>query len=410
VLWISTRLAVGASWAPAAVGGVLIAAAVPTMVLGPVAGVFVDRWNRLNTMRTSDACRAVLILALLPLAWPSVSGALPRVVSVGLIYLVVAAANCFAQFFSPARFAIIGVLVEQADLAKASGRIMATSSLAAIIGPPLAAPVLFIFGVQWALVINAASFLVSYATLRAIRVPAEPTPRPGERAGFVAEFREGLRFFAATPVLVALTIGIVIATLGSGAFNALNVFFVTHNLHTAAKWYGTLQGAEGVGGVIGALLAGWVLSKVGSSRAVWGGMIVAGLFAIAYSRMTVLVAAILVMAGIGLAITVVNTALTPLTLSVTPQEMIGRVMAVVSPVQQVAAILSMAVSGFLASSVLRSFHQVIAGVTFGTYDTIFLVVGVVFIVGGLTLIRPLRESRPAQPDALAGAEQPARET
>jgi MFS family permease len=46
VLWISTVIARSQSWAPAAVGGVLIAAAVPTLLLGPVAGVFVDRWNR----------------------------------------------------------------------------------------------------------------------------------------------------------------------------------------------------------------------------------------------------------------------------------------------------------------------------------------------------------------------------
>jgi MFS family permease len=79
VLWIGTVIAKGQSWAPAAVSGVLIAAAVPAIVVGPVAGVFVDRWDHRRIMLVSEVGRGILVLALLPLAWPSVAG---RVVAV----------------------------------------------------------------------------------------------------------------------------------------------------------------------------------------------------------------------------------------------------------------------------------------------------------------------------------------
>src|SRR5437763_5361546 len=78
----------------------------------------------------------------------------------------------FAQFFNPSRFAILGVVVEPEDRAQASSRFQATSSFAAIIGPPLGAPLLFTLGVQWALAINAASFAFSFGTIKAMRRPA----------------------------------------------------------------------------------------------------------------------------------------------------------------------------------------------------------------------------------------------
>jgi MFS family permease len=103
VLWIGTVIAKGEGWAPAAVSGVLMAAALPAIVIGPVAGVFVDRWDRRRIMLSADACRAVLVAALLPLAWPSVSGHVSRAASLTLIYAVVIAASCFGQFFNPSR-------------------------------------------------------------------------------------------------------------------------------------------------------------------------------------------------------------------------------------------------------------------------------------------------------------------
>jgi MFS family permease len=65
MLWIATEIANGPPWAPAAVSGALIASAGPALVIGPFAGVWVDRWNRRRIMLTADAARFVLIACLL---------------------------------------------------------------------------------------------------------------------------------------------------------------------------------------------------------------------------------------------------------------------------------------------------------------------------------------------------------
>jgi hypothetical protein len=73
-----------------------------------------------------------------------------------------------------------------------------------------------------------------------------------------------------------------------------------------------------------------------------------------------------------------------------------------SPLQQLANILSMAAAGFLASTVLRGMHVVIGGVTFGPVDTIIGVSGLLIVAAGLAVIVPLRGAdKPAASEPVA---------
>jgi MFS family permease len=216
----------------------------------------------------------------------------------------------------------------------------------------------------------------------------------------------GSRSSSAAGCLLTLALGVIVATLGAGAINALNVFFVPHNLHVAASWLGTLTAGEGAGAIAGALVAGWLAARLGATRVFWAGLIAAGVVLLAYSRATLLVAAIIAMVCAGAAVGAINTVLTPLMLAITPRHLIGRVVAVINPVQQLAAILSMAVSGFLASTVLRGFHQVVLGVTLGPYDTVFIAAGLLFVAAGLASIVPLRGTAEGTPDTPAAPDVP----
>jgi MFS family permease len=390
MLWVASVIAKGRPWAPAAAGGVLIAAAVPVLVVGPLAGVWIDRWDRRRIMLTADACRAVLIASLLLV--PALGHRLPLGAELAVVYAVVAAESAFAQFFNPSRLATLGLIVAPVDRPQASGMLQATSSTASIIGPPLAAPVLFTLGVQWALVIDAVSFLISFAAIRSVHPPTAAGRRP-ERSGFLAEFRAGLRFFGASRVLVALSVGIVICTLGTGALNALAVFFVRDNLHTSIGWLGTLYAAIGIGGVGGALASGWAGRRIGPARVFWLAMVLSGLLLLAYSRLTQFPPALAVGGLVGLMFGALNAAAPPLFLAVIPQPLMGRVMSVFNPLQQAANITSIAAAGFLAGTVLRGMQVTVAGAKFGPVDMIFAVSAVLIIVGGLAMISPLSEAR-----------------
>ena len=66
IFWFTTGIARGQSWVPLAVSGVALAETIPTLVVGPIAGVFVDRWDKRRTMLVMDVLRATLIALLLP--------------------------------------------------------------------------------------------------------------------------------------------------------------------------------------------------------------------------------------------------------------------------------------------------------------------------------------------------------
>ncbi|MCX4683837.1 MFS transporter [Kitasatospora purpeofusca] len=420
VLWVATVLAEGKSWGPQAVSGVVLATSAAVMFVGPFAGVFVDRWDKRATMLGTEVLRGGLVAVLTVVAFVP-TRELPAGAWLALIYVIVLVLNAAGQFFTPARFSIIAELVtDEADRARAAGIAQATAQTAWIIGPPLAAPLLFAVGLQWALLFNALSYLVSYiaissADLRPVN-PARtaPTaPRTGkgaerpdkaaERPGLFKDFAEGLRFFARNRFLVALLVLTVIGQLGMGALSTLNIFFATRNLHVSAESYGYLGMALGIGGIAGALAAGRVVQWIGARRTTWIGLMASGALLVLYSRQTGFPAAVTLLFVFVVPITMLNTAMAPLLLAATPQEFRGRVISVFYPVTRLAAMLTAVLSGWLAGSGLRDFSGSVAGLRFGPIDTIFAVSGLVVVLAGVyaRLGLPASEAAPTPAPAQA---------
>ncbi|WP_084701607.1 MFS transporter [Streptacidiphilus anmyonensis] len=399
VLWVATVLAPGRAWAPAAVSGVMLAVGASVLVVGPLAGVFVDRWDRKRVMLRTELVRAALTGLLAVLSFLPTS-ALPTGVWLAVIYALVFAVNAAGQFFSPARFAVLGEVVPgEADRARAAGVGQATTATASILGPPLAAPLLFTAGLQWALLLNALSYLFSWWSIRGVRTAGQghAAGDEGQAARLWQEFAAGLRFFAGNRFLVALLGIAVIAQCGTGALNSLNVFFVTDNLHTSSRLFGFVATAFGVGAIGGSLVAGRVVKRIGARATTWGALLVTGLLVLAYARQTEFLAGVILLTGVALPVAMLNTAMTPLLLEATPQEYLGRMIAVFNPVNELASMLSVVAAGWLASSALRDFHARVAGLAVGSIDTIFSAAGCCVLLAGLYAAVALPRGGTAQP-------------
>jgi MFS family permease len=392
VLWVGTVLLRGDRYAPAAVAGVLLAVAAATMLVGPLAGVFVDRWDNRRTMLAADLIRAGLVGLLTVVAFLP-SGTLPVPVTLVLAYLTVLLSTAAGTFFNPARFALIGDVVEgDAARAKATGLGQVTQALAGIVGPPLAAPLLFTVGVQYALLLNALSFLVSFVAVRSVKVdrPAPAATDATRASGVWREFAAGLAVVGRSRALIALLVTIVVVTLGAGALNALDVFFVSENLHAPARWYGTLGMALGAGLIVGALAGGTLTAKLGAVRVLCAGLLIAGLGFVGYARLDHLWQALILLPLLGIPIGALNTAFTPILLNATPRAYVGRVISVVNPVQQLAQMVSVLAAGWLVSTVLRDLHATVGGVHVGRIDAVFTGGGVLILAGALYATVALR--------------------
>ncbi|MFG2332637.1 MFS transporter [Streptomyces sp. NPDC048604] len=409
VLWVATILVEGRPWAPVAVSGVLLATGAAVLLVGPVAGVFVDRWDKRATMLRTEVLRGVMVALLTAVACLPTS-ALAVEVWLALVYVTVFALNAAARFFTPARFALVADLVTgEADRARAAGLAQATSQTAWIVGPPLAAPLLFTVGLQWALLFNALSYAVSFVAVRSVRVPASGGgPAGGSEGqqpasgGLFGEFVAGLRFFARSRFLVALLVLAVIGQFGVGALNTLNVFFTTDNLHASARLFGYLGMAMGVGGIVGALCAGRVVQWIGARRATWIGLLVSGALLVLYSRQTGFLGGVAFLFAFAIPLTVLNTAMAPLLVAAAPAAYRGRVVAVFYPVTQLASMLAAVLAGWLAGTVLRGLDVPLGPLRLGPVDTILAVSGLFVVLSGVYAWLALPAPESADAPEMAG--------
>lgn len=330
----------------AAVSGVLIAQYLPVFLLGPVAGVFVDRWNRRQTMVVSDVIRAVI--ALLPLV-------VPIFLRLPAIYTSVFLISAFSRFFMPARAGIMQVIVADEQQPQAASISQATFALSFVIGPAIASPLYFAVGPIVACMINAVSFLISALSVRAIRASKEAlhpllkehTQR--SNSGVKAVIRElfaGLQFVVQTRVLLIVVILALIAMFGGGALNALDVIFVSQRLHVGTSLYGPMVAVGGLGTLVGAIGAGFLSKKVMPRHILAGSVFLLGLGLVIYAFQTQYFLALIVMFITCIPQGGIDVGFMPILLGTTPRSLIGRVQSVIETAMYGISLVSIGLAGY----------------------------------------------------------------
>jgi MFS family permease len=403
ILWLAVTAVGSQSWGPAAVAGALAARMAPILMFGLLGGVFTDRWDCRRTMLTMDVIRGVLIggLAVLLLVGTS----LPIAVQLTSIYAVLTLCALATVFFNPARYCVLAAVVADSDRERMGSITAGTTALAAIVGPALAAAMLVLADVQWALVVTAAGFVVSFISVAKVRVPEGSSATANSGAVTTGMWRElviGLRFFASNPMLRVVLVVTAITVAGVTTINTLGVFFVTQNLHSPAQTYGLLGTAFGIGSLIGAGLSAVFAGRFRAERVYVYSFAVAGLLLIGYSRATVAEWAILLLFLTGVPVAAVNSMMGPLLMRTTPPHFLGRVTGVLLLATRLTGLVSVTVAAWLATTVLRGLDAHVAGIRFGTIDTILMGVGVITAMTGLWAARSLKSGTDAAGPTMSG--------
>jgi MFS family permease len=232
---------------------------VPSIVLGSVAGVFVDRWERKRTMVITNG---LLAFSLLPLL-------LVRSIDwLWIVYVVGFAQSCITQFFGPAESAMLPQLVDESQLVTANALNTLNNNLARLFGPVLGGLATAWVGLPGVVVIDAITFAACAGLLAAISVTSQPSRTTdaladGEGAlkSVWREWRDGLRLIWQERVVRTLFGVIAITAVGEGIFGVLFVVFVNRILHGGAQELGWLMSAQAVGGLLGGLTVGWLAKR-----------------------------------------------------------------------------------------------------------------------------------------------------
>lgn len=242
-----------------ALGGIMMARLLPSILIGPVAGVLADRYDRKRLMVFTNLCRGGMfaVIAFSTDVWALLA----------LTFLV----ECLTLLFISAKDASLPLLVRRDQLQPASqlnllatfgplpfGAVVATAMI------PVAA-LLRSLGVAGAnatvltLLVNAATFVVSAALLSKLVLPEHgrrasrdrPVGQAAQGGGMLAELREGLEFIRDLPVIRALITGVVGVFFGAGVVISLGPAFVTESLQASSDWWYAVMTAVGIGLVIG---------------------------------------------------------------------------------------------------------------------------------------------------------------
>ena len=353
----------------AAVSGVVFAQYAPIFLFGPFAGVFVDRWNRRQTMIAADLTRT--IVAFLPLL-------MPMFLRLPSIYVSVFLISALSRFFMPAKSGVLQVIVASEQQSQAASMSQTAFALSFVIGPAIAAPLYTLTGPVVALLLNAASYLVSalcvfgiHASREALHPYAFMTGQR-ERNGIgavVGDLIEGFRFVARTRVLLVVVFMALIAMLGSGALNALDIVFATRNLHVTTQLYGTLVAVCGLGTLGGAILAGLLSKWVKSQYILTGGVLLLGIGIMVYAFQTQYLIALILSFVMCIPQGGIDVGFGPLLINTTPQHLMGRTLSVIETSMYGASLVSIGLAGYVGQ--------------FVSVNVIFAVCGGLLALGGL---------------------------
>lgn len=279
-----------------AMGAVLIAGFLPTVVLVLVGGVLADSIPRLPIMLVSDALRAVLALSLAALAF---AGYAP-------LWPVLVVSFCFGAmdaFFLPAYSAVVPQLVPSKLLAGANALTSMSSQAMGIAGPALGAALIATGGIPLAFAINGGSFVASALSLVAVLALLRRTPRresgsePITQAGkagttrpnrgprladLFADLRAGIATVRSlTWVWLTIALAGLANFVAEGATGVALPYYIQRTLAASPLLYGGLTAASAAG-AIGA--AAWI----GSRRARHRGVLIYVCFVVGMLTLTVL--------------------------------------------------------------------------------------------------------------------------
>ncbi|HET9007555.1 MAG TPA: MFS transporter [Actinomycetes bacterium] len=251
---------------------VFLVGLLPGLVVGPLAGVLVDRWDRRRTLVAVSLAQAAFLLPLLAVDGRD---------RLWIVYLVMAVEAALAQLNDPARNALVPSLVAKTDLVGANALIGLNSNLARLVGSPLGGIMVEVAGLPGLVAADAASFLLGAALIALVRSDAggsraggaDPapdvvhSPRPGpRRAGVVREWVDGLRVTLGDR---GLRWGLVVnglAGVAQGIFTVLFVLFVTRVLGGDGADVGLLRGVQAIGGLLGGVLVVGLAPRLQAGR------------------------------------------------------------------------------------------------------------------------------------------------
>ena len=322
-----------------AVGLTLIVTAIPSLVVGLLAGVYVDRHDRKRIMIVTCLIQAVTV-ALIAVVIGIDTIALPG------LYLLLLVNAGIKQFFDPAHDSLIPEIASDAELAAANSFLSIASFGSTAIGFAGAGLLAGSVGLQWAFIIDAASFVFAAGCIALMGNYAMPTPDDDASvAVIVSNLKSGMTVLFGTPIIRSLFVVGAFMFFSFGLWNVLLLPFTLKTLHATEFQYGLQEGLTSVGFVAGSFFMARFSSKLPEPAWIVLAMTGMGICGVLYGLSTQIGVAILLVMVSGFFNAPSSVARSVLLQRNTPREMRGRVFSSFYVMRDVVFLFGMAGAG-----------------------------------------------------------------
>jgi MFS family permease len=231
---------------------------IPVFIVGPIAGVYVDRWDRKTTLFVCDLIRGIIIL-LIPLVFIGQHSLLP-------IYVIVFLAFCLSRFYVPAKMSIIPEIVDPDQLHVANSLATVTGMIAFVLGALLGGLIVEYAGAKGGFICDSITFFIS-AALVSLIVPKKYVVKPREiveRSREMAtiyrdvlrEMRRGILYILVHRDIRDIINLMLVLFMAAGAVYTVIIVFVQESFGSVTKHLGFLAVALGAGLFLGSLAYG----------------------------------------------------------------------------------------------------------------------------------------------------------
>jgi MFS transporter, DHA3 family, macrolide efflux protein len=246
---------------------------IPSIVVAPVAGVYVDRFNRRSVILSAYALQGSVLVA---------GGALyvGHLLVFPVVFATILMVEVGHQFTIPANSALVGRAVPKEDLIAANGLLQSSGSTNQLGSSALGGVLVGLLGIGIPLTYDAASFAAGFAIMLAVS-PRFGTPSPNRDqelgppnpVGLLEEFRDGVRYVRKDRLILQFAIvGVVVSFFPMG-LQGLWAPYVKNALSGSASLFGFFEAAFAFGAILGGLLIGGIGSRVKTGHLLFLGLL-----------------------------------------------------------------------------------------------------------------------------------------
>jgi len=351
---------------------------IPVFLIGPIAGVYVDRWDRRRTMYACDFLRSALVLSI-PLFLFYSKSLIP-------IYLVIFIVFSIGRFFVPAKLSIIPDLVEKKDLLIANSLVNTTGMIAAILGFGISGVLVEWLGPKSGFYLDSLSFLFSGALIFFIIKKSSACMNLKKvskeiveviRKSVFQEIREGTLYFIHKKD-IRFTAGIIFILWSAlGAVYVVLIVFVQKTLHSATKDLGLLIMFLGTGLFLGSLVYGKFGQRISHYKIIFASLFLSGImlivFALSLHSYPIFTTAAVLSLSLGLVISPIMIASNTIIHKVSDNAMMGKIFSSLEIVMHLGFLLFMFISSLLAERFSNLLILIIVGCVFSFLGVINLI-------------------------------------